>query len=99
MAEALRQHMPAGTEWQVPQGGMFFWLRLPAGCDALALLPKAVEAGIAYVPGAAFYAHASDARTLRLSFVTLSPDDIATGVATLGRVLRTHLDDAREAAP
>ena len=55
--------------------------------------------GYAYVPGAAFYAHAADPRTMRLSFVTLSPEDIASGVATLGRVLRTHLDDHREEAP
>jgi 2-aminoadipate transaminase len=99
MDEALRQHMPEGTEWQRPQGGMFFWLRLPAGCDALALLPKAVDAGIAYVPGSAFYAHAADPRTLRLSFVTLVPADIAEGVATLGRVLREHLDGTRDDAP
>jgi len=99
MADALQQQMPEGTTWQRPQGGMFFWLRLPAGCDALALLPRAVEAGIAYVPGAAFYAHAADARTLRLSFVTLSPDDIANGVATLGMVLRRHLDGVREETP
>jgi 2-aminoadipate transaminase len=103
MADALQRHMPEGTEWQRPQGGMFFWLRLPAGCDALALLPQAVAAGIAYVPGAAFYAHTAnnpaDPRTLRLSFVTLSPDDIATGVATLGRVLRSHTDGSRERAP
>jgi len=99
MAEALAQHMPEGTEWQRPQGGMFFWLRLPAGCDAMALLPQAVAQGIAYVPGAAFYAHTADARTLRLSFVTLSPADIAEGVATLGRVLRAHLDGQREPAP
>jgi 2-aminoadipate transaminase len=78
---------------------MFFWLRLPAGCDALALLPKAVDAGIAYVPGSAFYAHAADPRTLRLSFVTLVPADIAEGVATLGRVLREHLDGTRDDAP
>ena len=99
MAEALVRHMPEGTEWQRPLGGMFFWLRLPAGCDAMALLPHAVAAGIAYVPGAAFYAHAPDPRTLRLSFVTLVPTDIADGVATLGRVLREHLDGAREQAP
>ncbi len=99
MAEALSLHLPEGCEWQRPQGGMFFWLRLPAGCDALALLPTAVAAGIAYVPGSAFFAHAPDPRTLRLSFVTLAPDDIATGVATLGRVLREHLDGRREAAP
>ena len=99
MAEALTQHLPEGCVWQRPQGGMFFWLRLPPGCDALALLPQALAAGIAYVPGTPFYAHGADARTLRLSFVTLSPEDIATGVATLGRVLREHLDGVREAAP
>ena len=99
MGQALRCHMPAGCEWQEPQGGMFFWLRLPAGCDALALLPQALAAGIAYVPGSAFYAHQPDARTLRLSFVTLTPDLIAEGVATLGRLLRQHLDGHREPAP
>ena len=49
MAEALREAMPAGTEWTQPEGGMFFWLRLPEGCDAMGLLPKAVAAGLAYV--------------------------------------------------
>jgi len=99
MAAALTHHLPEGCEWQRPQGGMFFWLRLPPGCDALALLPQALAAGIAYVPGTPFYAHGADARTLRLSFVTLPPEDIATGVAILGRVLREHLDSQREHAP
>ena len=97
MAEALRQHLPAGCEWQSPQGGMFFWIRLPAGLDAMALLPQAVEAGIAYVPGAAFYAQQPDARALRLSFVTLTPELIAEGVAKLGRLLHQAL--ALEEAP
>ena len=106
MADALARHMPEGTEWQRPQGGMFFWLRLPAGCDAMALLPNAVAAGVAFVPGSAFYAHtastyphADDGRTLRLSFVTLAAADIAEAVAILGRVLREHLDGGREPAP
>ena len=73
---------------------MFFWVRLPEGCDAMALLPKAVEAGVAYVPGAAFYAENPDARTLRLSFVTLSPADIGDAVAKLGGVLKAHLASA-----
>jgi 2-aminoadipate transaminase len=93
MAEALSQHLPAGSEWQAPHGGMFFWVRLPAGCHAMALLPKAVAAGVAYVPGEAFYAHQPDARTVRLSFVTLSPDEIRSAVATLGGVLRQHLNE------
>lgn len=70
---------------------MFFWIRLPEGLDAMALLETAVEAGVAFVPGAAFYAQRPDPRTLRLSFVTLTPDLIAEGVAILGRVLREAL--------
>ncbi len=91
MAKALAECLPAGCEWQVPEGGMFFWIRLPEGLDAMALLPRAVDAGIAYVPGAAFYAHQPDPRTLRLSFVTLTPDLIAEGVDKLGRVLHEAL--------
>ena len=87
MAAALARHLPAGSEWAAPAGGMFFWVRLPEGCDAMALLPKAVEAGVAYVPGAAFYADEPDLRTLRLSFVTLAPADITEAVERLGRVL------------
>jgi len=91
MDAALTASMPAGCEWIKPSGGMFFWLRLPAGCDAMALLPRAVEAGVAYVPGAAFYADHPDTRTMRLSFVTLSPADIADAVARLGNVVKAHL--------
>ena len=91
MAAALTASMPAGCEWNKPSGGMFFWLRLPAGCDAMALLPKAVEAGVAYVPGAAFFADHPDTRTMRLSFVTLSPAAIADAVQRLGNVVKAHL--------
>jgi 2-aminoadipate transaminase len=87
MAAALRRHMPPGTTWQEPKGGMFFWLRLPEGFDTMALLPKAVEAGIAFVPGAPFYTEHPDVRTMRLSFVTLTTDEIAEAVAALGRVV------------
>ncbi|MGN6829647.1 aminotransferase-like domain-containing protein [Paucibacter sp. M5-1] len=96
MAAALQEHLPPGCEWQSPAGGMFFWIRLPEGFDAMALLPLAVEAGIAYVPGAAFYAHKPDPRSLRLSFVTLTPELITEGVAILGRVLREALVETAE---
>ena len=93
MLAALRRHM-AGVDlhWSEPRGGMFIWLRLPddgkGGLNAQALLPAAVEAGMAFVPGAPFYAHAPDARTLRLSFVTATPDEIDRGMAMLAQVVR-----------
>ena len=91
MRVALEQHMPKGCHWNAPVGGMFFWVELPAGLDATALLPKAVAAGMAYVPGATFFAHAPRLNTLRLSFVTVPPEAISRGVAVLGRVLKEAL--------
>jgi 2-aminoadipate transaminase len=87
MSAALDRHMPPGCRWQVPVGGMFFWLTLPPHIDATALLPVAVEAGMAYVPGSAFFPQGGHANTLRLSFVTAAPAQIETAVAALGRVL------------
>ncbi len=89
MAAALECHLGgAGCRWSVPQGGMFFWLELPEGIDAAALLPQAVARGVAYVPGAAFFADDARAHTLRLSFVTVSPALIDTGIAALAGVLQ-----------
>ncbi|KAF4531092.1 hypothetical protein B566_EDAN019116 [Ephemera danica] len=99
MARALKLHLPAGSQWRAPQGGMFFWVRLPEGCHATALLPRAVQAGVAYVPGAAFFAQTPDERTMRLSFVTLSEDEIEDGVARLCSMLREHLAGQTEYTP
>jgi len=88
MRAALEAHMPAGCHWTVPSGGMFFWVELPAGVDAAALLPRAVELGMAYVPGAAFFAADPKLNTLRLSFVTVAPDVIERGVALLAQALK-----------
>jgi 2-aminoadipate transaminase len=92
MRAALDRHLPAGCRFSTPAGGMFFWVELPAGMDATALLPQAVEAGMAYVPGAPFYCHAPRANTLRLSFVTVAPAQIEQAVAALGGVLRHALE-------
>ena len=89
MAAALEQHMEGLARWSVPLGGMFFWLELAPGLDAMALLPRAVEAGVAYVPGAPFYAQSPRPDTLRLSFVTVAPAQIEAGVAALAGVLRS----------
>ena len=88
MQASLEKHMGGLAEWVKPVGGMFFWLELKAGLDAVALLPRAVDAGMAYVPGAAFYAQSPRANTLRLSFVTAPPERIEAGVAALAGVLK-----------
>ncbi len=87
MHAALQRHLPAGCRWQLPSGGMFFWVELGGERDTTALLPQAVARGMAYVPGAPFYCSAPRRDTLRLSFVTATPDEIDMGVAALGQLL------------
>ena len=94
MDSALQRWMPGGCRWVRPSGGMFFWLSLPAGLDATTLLPEAVAAGVAYVPGAAFYSAAPRVDTLRLSFVTVDTARIEEGVRLLGGVLARAVERA-----
>ncbi|WP_432825876.1 PLP-dependent aminotransferase family protein [Dactylosporangium sp. CA-092794] len=83
MLAGLAAALPEGSHWSHPAGGMFIWARLPDGHDTAALLPKAVAAGVAYVPGAPFYVGTPDPATLRLSFITNQPSAIRTGMARL----------------
>ena len=92
MLAALEREM-AGLHvtWTRPAGGMFLWLRLPEGMDAQTLLPAAVARNVAFVPGAPFYAGAADPRTLRLSYVTASSEQIDTAIAALAEAIRAQL--------
>ncbi|MDI1341999.1 PLP-dependent aminotransferase family protein [Polaromonas sp.] len=91
MLAAMKREMPPGVSWNTPAGGMFLWVRLPEGMNAIDLLPKAVERNVAFVPGWAFYADHADARTLRLSFVTSSVEQINIGIAALAAAIREQL--------
>ncbi|MEO7390931.1 MAG: PLP-dependent aminotransferase family protein [Ramlibacter sp.] len=89
MLAALECEMQGlGVQWNKPDGGMFLWARLPEGMSAIHLLPHAVDKGVAFVPGAAFYADKADPRCLRLSFVTASVEQINIGVAALAAAIR-----------
>lgn len=78
-----------------PDGGMFTWLGLPGEVDTAALLPAALEAGVAYVPGAAFHAVAGEGgSTLRLSYSCATQDEIDEGIARLAPVLHAALAGA-----
>lgn len=70
-----------------PKGGMFLWLELQEQVNAEALLPRAVEKGMAYVPGAPFYAEAPKSNTLRLNFTHATDDQIKIGMDILIRML------------
>lgn len=95
MLASLKKHMPDGTHWTEPEGGMFIWVKLPEGFDAAELLKKSVEtAKVAFVPGRAFFADGSGQNTLRLSFSCTAPEKIEEGVARLGQLLAATVTSA-----
>ncbi|PUE54548.1 aminotransferase-like domain-containing protein [Limnohabitans parvus] len=91
LAAMDREMAGLGLTWSRPVGGMFLWVQLPQGLKAIPLLDKAVEKGVAFVPGSAFYAEGADESTLRLSFVTATVDQINTGMTALAAAIRESL--------
>ncbi|EFC82820.1 PLP-dependent aminotransferase family protein [Parafrankia sp. EUN1f] len=92
MLETLTETMPADSTWTRPDGGFFIWLTLPEGLDAKAMLPRAIAARVAYVPGTGFYADGSGRNAIRISYCYPPPDRVREGVRRLARVLRAELD-------
>ena len=94
MVTALRDAFGSELEWPDPRGGFFLWASLPAGLDAEAMIPSAVERGVVYVAGQAFFVDGSGASSMRLSFSSPSLERIREGVARLAATI-----GAERAAP
>ncbi|MBA3772659.1 MAG: PLP-dependent aminotransferase family protein [Ramlibacter sp.] len=91
MGSALKRELGDAIEFTQPQGGLFFWARLTGAGgkvkDAGEFAKRAIEQGVAFVPGAPFYANNPDPATLRLSFATADVGKIEEGVGRLGKAL------------
>jgi 2-aminoadipate transaminase len=92
--ESCREHLPAGSRWTQPDGGMNLWVRLPDPLDAADLLPRAQREGVSYLPGRYFAVSRMDPGALRLSFAGLAPEQIRMGLAILGKVAKGELEAA-----
>lgn len=92
MVGALRAHMPEGANWTCPDGGFYVWLTVPGGLDTGAMLPRAVNAQVAYVPGEAFYADGQGGKHMRLSFCFPPEDRIIEGIRRLAGVIEAELE-------
>ncbi|MFP5252450.1 MAG: PLP-dependent aminotransferase family protein [Actinomycetes bacterium] len=92
MVSALDDMMPAAARWNVPGGGFYVWVTLPPGLDAKAMLPRAVTARVAYVPGTAFFADGFGAQSMRLSYCYPTPERIREGVRRLTGVIEDELE-------
>ena len=92
LLESMESLLPAGTTWTTPSGGFYSWVTLPNGLDSKAMLPRALAALVAYVPGTGFYVDGSGRHNLRLSYCYPEPDRIREGVRRLASVVRAELD-------
>ncbi len=79
----LMKALPPGSSWNFPDGGMFIWARLPDGEDSKPLLGRALDQGVAFVPGYPFFSGAPDPSALRLSFTRHPASEIAEGLSRL----------------
>ena len=87
----LEKHMPEGVRWTHPEGGLFIFLTMPEGFDAVKFYDKALGAGVAYVAGEFFHPDRSGKNTMRLNFSFMSPDRIAEGIKLLADLLETDI--------
>jgi DNA-binding transcriptional MocR family regulator len=89
---ALKQHMPPGCTWTMPDGGFYVWVTVPEGIDTKAMLPRAVTARVAYASGTGFYSDGLGSRQMRLSYCYPTPERIKEGVRRLAAVLESEMD-------
>lgn len=86
---ALRRHFGGLASWQTPPGGLFFWLTLKQRIDTRLLLPEAIAAGVAFMPGEPFFPlETSGCGQLRLNFSHASEEEAERGLATLAQLVR-----------
>lgn len=92
MVTALGEHFPGEARWTVPEGGFFVWVEMPAFLDMEAILAEAVERGVTYVPGDAFFPDGRGRNCMRLGFCYASPERIREGIARLAGVVEDRLE-------
>ena len=87
----LSEYMPDGVSWTHPEGGLFLFLTMPEGFDAVKFYDIALEAGVAYVAGEFFHPDREGKNTMRLNFSFMSPEKITEGIKLLSKLLRDVL--------
>ena len=83
----LKEYMPDGVSWTHPEGGLFLFLTMPEGFEAVKFYDKALDAGVAYVAGEFFHPDGSGKNTMRMNFSFMSPQKISEGVKLLASLL------------
>lgn len=87
MLAAMEKYFPPYVKYTKPEGGMFVWVTLPEGVNALDKFSKAMEKKVAFVPGNPFYTDKESVNTLRLNYTNATPEIIEEGIKRLADIL------------
>ena len=87
MVSLLEKYMPEGVTWTYPEGGLFLFLTLPEGVDAIDMYDEALSKGVAYVAGSFFFLDGSHRNTMRLNFSFIAEEKMEPGLRLLGEML------------
>ncbi|MGP5293271.1 aminotransferase-like domain-containing protein [Corynebacterium casei] len=89
---ALKEFMPEGCSWRTPQGGFFIWVDVPENIDTPSLLDEAMDEGILYIPGTAFFLDGRGRNSLRLAYSQVDEATLREGARRLGAILQNALE-------
>ena len=89
----LEEHMPESVTWTHPEGGLFLFLTMSEGFDAVKFYDVALDAGVAYVAGEFFHPDRSGRNTMRLNFSFMTPERITEGIRLLAGLLSCHYEE------
>jgi GntR family transcriptional regulator/MocR family aminotransferase len=90
MLEAMKTYLPSEATWKKPRGGLFQWVDLPRGEDALSLLLRTRAQGVLFAPDRIFSVEEWERAGMRLGFAGIDEDKIEKGIQILGNVLKTR---------
>ncbi|OJV66684.1 MAG: aminotransferase [Clostridiales bacterium 38-18] len=88
MMTTIKAAFPIEAEYEIPSGGLFAWVKLPKHVDTRAVLQKAVENKVAFVPGGSFFPNGGQENFMRLNFSNMPEDKIVEGIMRLGNILK-----------
>lgn len=90
MLEEMKKHFPEEVTYTYPEGGLFTWVELKEGLNAVEIGMEALKENVAFVPGNSFYPNGNDTRHFRLNYSNMSEEKIREGIKRLGKVLKKY---------
>ena len=87
----LAEYMPEGIRWTHPEGGLFLFLTMPEGFEAVKFYDKSLDAGVAYVAGEFFHPDGSGKNTMRMNFSFMTKERMTEGVKILAELLKDEI--------